>query len=348
MIDNLDEYKVAHGLLPINGPGKHTIITTRNPKVSAIPAEPLEVPLLGVDDSVDLLLMLSNISPQPTYEQREQVREIVEELGYLPLAMLHAAAYVREVTRDFVTYSDAYSKNRKALHRWPTGDPQYPHSVATTWSMSFDVLRTQHPPAARFLQLFSFLNPDEILIDFLLSGAEALDNDLQQILSSESEMATILIELEKFSLIKWDRSNKLISIHRLVQRIVCDEMSYDDQTLTMGAMIDLCSQAFPEKVNNDTRQLCWVYQNQVVGPLLRLKSVLRTRKIADIKERVGNFLVDDGKYNDSEKLLLQALEISAYEGGNEDPHTLRITRSLARTYMHQERNLEAPNYKRSC
>ena len=31
VIDNLDDFKVAEGLLPENAPGKHTLITTRNP-----------------------------------------------------------------------------------------------------------------------------------------------------------------------------------------------------------------------------------------------------------------------------------------------------------------------------
>jgi hypothetical protein len=50
VIDNLDDIKVANGLLPENGSQKHTIITTRNPNAEGIPAKPLEVPLLDSDD----------------------------------------------------------------------------------------------------------------------------------------------------------------------------------------------------------------------------------------------------------------------------------------------------------
>src|ERR1700685_3442625 len=87
VVDNLDDYEVAKGLLPENVVGKHTLITTRNPKTAAIPAESLEVPLLGGEDSIDLLLTLSAIAPNPTFQQKEQARLIVEELGYLPLAV---------------------------------------------------------------------------------------------------------------------------------------------------------------------------------------------------------------------------------------------------------------------
>ena len=56
IIDNLDDINVAEGLLPENGSQKHTIFTTRNPNAEGIPAEPLEVPLLGPNDSIDLSL----------------------------------------------------------------------------------------------------------------------------------------------------------------------------------------------------------------------------------------------------------------------------------------------------
>jgi hypothetical protein len=37
VIDNLDVIEVIEGLIPENGPGRHTIITTRNPDAEGIP-----------------------------------------------------------------------------------------------------------------------------------------------------------------------------------------------------------------------------------------------------------------------------------------------------------------------
>jgi len=112
VIDNLDDIKVAQGLLPENAPGKHTLITTRNPRTQGIPAEPLEVPLLTPNDSVDLLSMLSNVIAHDPDEEK-QAYEIVEELGYLPLAIDLASAYVRDVTGNFSEYLQRYRINHK-------------------------------------------------------------------------------------------------------------------------------------------------------------------------------------------------------------------------------------------
>jgi len=47
-----------------------------------------------------------------------------------------------------------------------------PHSIATTWSMSFFLLSKC---SDRLLRIFSVLNPDSILIPSLASRAEALE-----------------------------------------------------------------------------------------------------------------------------------------------------------------------------
>ena len=221
VIDNLDDVSVAKGFLPENGLEKHTLITTRNPFTTDIPAEPLEVTILEEGDSIDLFLSLAKVDTSS--ESSQQAAEIVKELGYLPLAINQAAAYVRQVTGDLVTYFQEYCQNRRDIYKWPFNSRDYPHSVSTTWSMSFKVLRDGHQQAIWLLQLFAFLNPDGILIPFLQKGASVFSK-LQPALQNLSELAKALIELEKFSLIKWDRSHKSVSIHRLMQRVVKDDM----------------------------------------------------------------------------------------------------------------------------
>jgi len=337
VMDNLDDIDVARNLLPENGSHKHTIITTRNPNAEGIPAEPLEVPLLGPNDSIDLLSTLSRITVQPDSPEEHQAAEIVRKLGYLPLAIEQAAAYVREVTADFSAYLEEYERNREKLHMWvPAGNRQYPNSIATTWSMSFDLLQ-KYP--TKLLRLFSFLNPDGILIAFLVSGAEALQDDLRHIIFDQTEMARALLELEKFSLIKRDRLNKSITIHRLVQMVVIDQMSDEESRLTLTNIINLFTQAFPKLTTNETRPLCRTYQGQILEPLLRMKT-MRTSESALISRRVGQFLYEDGKYDDSERLLLQAVETYASFLRTENPDTLTAMLALASTYQAQGRNAE--------
>jgi hypothetical protein len=210
-----------------------TLITTRNPRTIAIPAEPLEVPLLSPKDSIDLLSTLSNIIIQPGSDEEIHAYKIVEELGYLALAIDLAAAYVRDVTADFSTYLKQYHRNRRILHEWlPDDNREYSKSVATAWSLSFRLIQNDKH-AVSLLRLFSLLNPDQILIEFLIAGAEALEDGLRNAVTNEHELATAILNLEKFSLIKWDRKSKSISIHRLIQTVVKDTMSVDELTSSL-------------------------------------------------------------------------------------------------------------------
>ena len=369
VIDNLDDIKVADGFLPENGPHQHTLITTRNPNTRGIPAEPLEVPLLDREGSIDLLSTLSEVDVRPGSIEYESASKIVEELRYLPLAIEQAAAYVREVTGKFSAYYDAYLKNHKELIQWlPTGNRQYPYSVATTWSMAFDIVGRAYPPVTRLLQLFSLMNPDGILIDLLIAGAEGLvelevklkvkskfrlrfkskskprsdsklKSELRHILSSQSELAKALLELEKFSLIKWDRQHQSISIHRLVQTVVRDDMPGEELTAAVDTLMDLFIAVFPEHVTNETRPICRKYQAQVVEPLLRLDE--HSRKILHVKNRVGRFLSDDGKYEDGEKLLESTFQIYKEILGPDDVDTLLAMYELCMLWRLKGRTADA-------
>ena len=206
--------------------------------------------------------------------------------------------------------------------------------------MSFDIVRNTHAQAAKLFHLLCFLNPNGILIEFLLSGVEALESDLREVVLNRSKMAKALLELEKFSLIKWDRPTKLLFVHRLIQTVVQDEMSDTELTAILNTVIDLCNQSLPLECTNETRHLCRIYQSQVVGPLLHIKA-LHTQKFADVMERVGKFLMIDGKYKDSERLLLRVVEMRIEISGTDHPSLLISMTNLAGTYRAQGRMAEA-------
>jgi hypothetical protein len=153
-------------------------------------------------------------------------------------------------------------------------------------------------------------------------------------------MSKALIELEKFSLLKWNRLTKTLLIHRLVQSMVKDEMSDTDSMTYRITIINLCDRSFPQEWSNKNRELCRIYVGQVMRPLLDIK-VIRTEQSARIMDRVGSFLREDGKFNDSERLSLRASEISAEILGPEHPDTLTTMDSLASTYWLQGRTAEA-------
>ena len=335
VIDNLDIIEIVNGFLPENGPQRHTIITSRNPNSLGIPAEGLEVPLLDVADAIDLLSTLSNIDIVTGSPESAEAAQIVQELGYLPLAIEQAAAYVREVAGNFANFIDEYHNNHKDVHEWiPQEYRSYSHSVATTWFMSFNVVRKNHSQAVELFRILSFLNPDGILIDFLQAGINGFSDDLRRLISSRIDLSKALIELERFSLLKWNRLGKMLVIHRLVQNVIRDELSEEERTNLCNTVVDVCDEAFPKEWNNDTRSFCRIYFGQILRPLLSIKSV-QTMKLADIMARVGDFLLKDGKYNDGGELLKLVVKIRSVLSGADDPDTVTSMHNLAWMYQLQ-------------
>ena len=213
-----------------------------------------------------MLLIFSKITPSPS--EVPLIPKIVRTLGCLPLAIEQAASYIHQITRNFASFYEQYQKNHQDILKWvPEDNRPYSYSVATTWSMSFDILKRNYPNSVRLLDLLSFLNADGILIAFLDDGVASLDANLQQIISIPVEMAKALIELERLSLIKQNHSSNSIVIHRLIQTIVRDEMATVDLVANANAVIALCEQAFPLVLTNETRPRCRLYQNQVMEPL---------------------------------------------------------------------------------
>jgi len=105
-----------------------------------------------------------------------------------------------------------------------TTNRQYSHSLAIVWLVSIEVVERAMPSALKFLQLLSFLNPDNISLNFLVEGKNALEIDMEKTLMNNLKFAEILLCLEPFSLVKWSRERQTLSIHRLVQAAVKDKI----------------------------------------------------------------------------------------------------------------------------
>src|SRR6266496_177169 len=112
VIDNLDDISVIDGFLPSTDCNGHTLITTRNPSTEGIPAQGIEVKVLDIETAIQLFRILLN--PRPELESssdESEIRAILKELGYLPLAIEQAAAFIRESKRPIDEYLPLYQKN---------------------------------------------------------------------------------------------------------------------------------------------------------------------------------------------------------------------------------------------
>ena len=342
VIDNLDDINVVRGLLPNSSPERHTLITTRNPNAEHIPAEGLQVSVYDVDDATELLLTRLGSQVRAVGETEEgkiECIEIVKELGYLPLAIEQAAAYIREVSKDLFQFLPSYKRDRRKLNSRTSiaNEAFYEETVATTWHLSFQRVEEIDSDAVKLLRLLAFLNPDGILIEFLKAGAEGLSDDLKMVVSDKLYEA--LSELERFSLIGRQCDSALgqkVTIHRLVQSIIKDEMSADLFLNMEVQLIGLCDAAFPRWHNwqPESLQQSRRYQDQVVVPLCSVRGI-KSKELSRILERVGVCLREDGKYQQARELLTKAVDIMNETGGRDNLNMFTAMAHLASTLRNQ-------------
>ena len=334
IIDNLDDYSAVEGFLPHRESGKHTIITTRNPNVYEIPSEGIEVDVLDPQDATELLILRSNVSSKADSAQiQAEAEKIVKELGYLALAIEQAAAFIRETSRNFFRFLPSYRADRKMHHaRIPRGHWEYSKAVGTTWHLSFQQVKQNNAQASELLGILAFLNPDGILLEFLVRGKRGLPDHLKDLIAETDGLYSALSELERFSLIRrQDEGEELITIHRLVQCVIKDDMEDDIFSSVAGWVIDLCDHAFPLRWDNELRLLCRKFQEQVVVTLSDIKTA-NSEALVRVLTRVGTFLHEDGKYEQADELRLKVVDILTMLCGSEHPNTLRAVAQLAETY----------------
>ncbi len=225
------------------GSSGHVIITSRRPDWRSV-ANPLPVGTLGPEDAIEFLHRRSGQEDEPA------ARELVEELGWLPLAIEQAAAYIEAHGSSISEYLDLFRKHQQEILR--RGDPSldYPDTVETTWEISFTKVREQSPAAADLLSLCAFLAPDDIPLEVIRGGKDKRSEPLASVVEDDLAFDNAISALRRHSLVK--RTGNTLSVHRLVQVVVRDRMSEGNKQVWVESAVGMVRKAFPSN-SDDVR-----------------------------------------------------------------------------------------------
>ena len=353
IFDNLDDISIIKGYLPSMQSSGHVLITTRNKNCDGIPAEGVEIIPMNSTESISLLLTRSGLQDDPRQEVKIEARKIADELGHLPLAIEQAAAYIRS-SQNIFEYLSAYRQNRKdLLHDKPKGNYPYNESVATTWKMSLHRLETT---SQKLIELLAYLNPDETLLTFLTTGNSGLPPELGLIVSNVFLLRHSVHDLEAYSLIRvWDEGRK-ITMHRLMQYIIRDDLDSEYRRVLITQVLRLGLSAFPDTVDGPNRQICRIHRSQVIAILANIEDEQNWIDSLDesaldwqeLSERLAYYLFKDGYYSDSLKHYVKCVERTTRALGLEHPVTLRNMNNLAATFERLGRWSEAMKMHEEC
>jgi cysteinyl-tRNA synthetase len=236
IIDNIEDSEIISEFVPGITSG-HILITTRlqltergGQHIELGEMEPAEgsLFLLRRAGIISLHTKLEGASVQ----DRAKAREISQTLEGLPLALDQAGAYIEETRCGLFSYLDLYQREYSVLlTRKRELDIDYPLSIFTAWSLTFEEIERVNPASAELLRLYAFLHPDAIPIEIITEGAPDLGTILQSVATEPIALDICLDNLLKFSLLHRNNESRVFKINHWLQNTIKDGMSRDMQRL---------------------------------------------------------------------------------------------------------------------
>ena len=253
IFDNADDLVMVRDFLPSGGKG-HILLTTRAHATGRV-AQRIEVEKMEPDEGALFLLHRATIiNPDAPFEtasrtDQDRAREIVKTMDGLPLALEQAGAYIEESACGLQGYLRLYrAQGVQLLKEQSEFVPDHPEPVATTWSLSFDKVEQANAAAAELLSFCTFLAPDAIPEELFSESATELGPTLEPVASDSSRLNTAIRELLKYSLVQRDPESKTLSIHRLVQEVLKDQMDEETQRFWAERAVRALNTVFPNPV----------------------------------------------------------------------------------------------------
>jgi Tfp pilus assembly protein PilF len=197
----------------------------------------LTVPVLPREEAVQLLCEVTQQS------DAEAARTIAETLGDLPLALAQAAAYIDATGLSLRAYGQRLRTHLEALLSRGAGSPEYPATVATTWTMAFAALQEALPPAISLLKLCAFFAPEDIPEALVRDAGSALPAPLGAVVTDDLQWDETLVALRHYALM--EGGQQTLVVHRLVQAITRDRLPVDERTQWAAAALKCVAAAFP-------------------------------------------------------------------------------------------------------
>lgn len=192
-------------------PNGRILYTTRSRDIAvdlSSDRDPIQVGFMSTEEANELLD--KSIRDASSSDER---LDLLQELDYLPLAITQAMAYMAKRRISMVQYLELFkasdvAKIRLLNHEFSDHgrEGRASDSVAKTWMISFDLLKSNHPRAADLLSSMSFLDRQSVPRSLLIDDEE-----------DEWDLSDALEILLAFSLIKVNESDGTYSMHRLVQ-----------------------------------------------------------------------------------------------------------------------------------
>src|SRR6266487_1492588 len=308
----------------------------------------------STEETLIMLRRAHFLTPEMRVEQvsqgdRQIAEQIVEAMDGLPLALDQAGAYIEETKCRLSDYQQRYQTRRVwLLQRRGRRATDHPDAVAATWSLAFEKVEQANPAAADLLRLCAFLAPDAIPEEIITESAADLGPVLEPVASDAVDLDEAIAALGAYSLVHRNATEKTLSVHRLVQAVLKDQMDEQDRQQWAQRAVQAVNAAFPEVKFETWLQCERCLPHAQACMILIEQERLTIPEAADLLTSMGWYLGERGRYTEAESPLQHAMTIREQQSEVEDLQTAYTATTLGWLCEYQGKYAQAePLYQRT-
>jgi tetratricopeptide (TPR) repeat protein len=337
--DNVEDLALLDRFLP-SAPAGAILLTTRSPALGTLARGIDLLPMEREERMLFLLRRAKVLDIEATHQHVQQLavrmpgayaaaEELATAMGGLPLALDQAGAYIEETQCDLPAYLELFRSRRADLLQ-QRGEKAYDHpaSVSVTFRLSIAATTERHPAAWDLLQVCALLSADAIPEELFRQGAGHLGAQLQAACSDELEWNRLVAVACSCSLLLRQPQERTLSMHRLVQAVLQEEMSEQLRVEFLTYTVHTLNALFPETTYEAWKQCERVLPHvMMVAPALPEQA--EDQELAELLQKAADWLRLQAQYAPAQSLYERALRIQERVLGPIHPNVAAVLNRLA-------------------
>lgn len=315
--------------IPFSANGS-TLLTTRNRKVAVKQAANNIIPLeiMGPEDANKLLR--GSLFRQKILSDVDATKELLHLLGFLPLAIIQAAAYINENDTTISEYTSLYSDSETEVMEVLSEDFEVhgrykttKNSIAATWLVSLSQLTRTTPVAIDYLSFMACLSCHNISQSVLLR-APSKKQDLEA-----------MSALKAYSFIRKREDEPSFDMHPLVHLATRNWLRREGKLqLWTSKAVSRLLELLPDG-GHENRMTWTPYLPHAQYLLSSATTVEGDLQLVVLAERLGKCLYSNGEFIQAHQVLERALELRVKVSGRENRDALRNLFGIAESLRNQ-------------
>ncbi|ALG12738.1 FxSxx-COOH system tetratricopeptide repeat protein [Kibdelosporangium phytohabitans] len=225
----------------------HIIVTSRDMHWARV-ANVVEVDLFTREESIQMLRRIGGDISEADADR------LADALGDLPLAVEQAAVWRVRTGMPAAEYLQLLKGHLAELPDDGPGEYGVMRSVAAAWRVPLHQLRTEFPAALQLLQVCAFFaaEPPIPRAFFEAEHDVPVPPELAEAMADPVQLDRIFQAISGYGLAKIDESGATLSLHRLVQTVIQNQLSADERAKLRHAVHVLLVHADPDDPTSQT------------------------------------------------------------------------------------------------